>query len=105
MEPPEFLVAVSAILALFVGLPWLILHYVTKWKQASTLTLEDENLLDELHDIARKLDGRMHSIERIILADRATGATAQTPRSLEIPSQETLARIADYPRQASRKEY
>ena len=55
---------------LFIALPWLILHYVTKWKQAKSITLEDENLLDELHDIARRLDDRMLTIERIIAADR-----------------------------------
>lgn len=55
---------------LFIGMPWVILHYVTRWKQASTLTLEDENLLDELHDIARNLDERMKSIEIIVDADR-----------------------------------
>jgi phage shock protein B len=54
---------------LFIGLPWLILHYVSKWKTAGTLTREDENLLDQLHDTARRLDDRMDTIERIISAD------------------------------------
>jgi phage shock protein B len=54
---------------LFVGFPWLILHYVTKWKQAKTLTGEDEQLLDELYDTARRLEGRLHTVERIIAAD------------------------------------
>jgi len=53
----------------FLGLPWLILHYMTKWKTAATLTREDENLLDELHDITRRLEDRMTTIERIIAAD------------------------------------
>ncbi len=54
---------------LFVGLPWLIFHYVTKWKSAGTLTREDENLLDDLYESARRLDDRMNTIERIIAAD------------------------------------
>jgi phage shock protein B len=54
---------------LFIGLPWLIFHYVTKWKTAKTLTSEDENLLDELHELARRLDDRMLTIERIIQAE------------------------------------
>jgi phage shock protein B len=58
-----------AILVLFIGLPWLIFHYVTKWKSQATLTTEDENLLDELHDLARRLDERMCSIERIMTAE------------------------------------
>lgn len=51
------------------GLPWLIFHYVTKWKQAKTLTNEDEKLLDGLHDAARRLDDRLCTIERIMTAE------------------------------------
>lgn len=54
---------------LFIGLPWIVLHYVSKWKTAATLTTEDENLLDELHELARRLDERMCTIERIVQAE------------------------------------
>jgi phage shock protein B len=62
-------VAILIVGMLFIGLPWLIFHYVTRWKTAGTLTREDENLLDQLYDTARRLDDRMDSIERIIAAD------------------------------------
>lgn len=65
----EILIPVLIVGILFLGLPWLILHYVTKWKQAKTLTGEDEQLLDELYDTARRLEGRLHTVERIITAD------------------------------------
>lgn len=55
--------------AIFIGLPWLILHYVTKWKSSASLTREDENLLENVHDTARRLDDRLATIERIIAAD------------------------------------
>jgi phage shock protein B len=64
----EFL-AVPIVGMLFIGLPWLIFHYVTKWKSAATLTREDENLLDQLHDTARRLDDRLETVERILTAD------------------------------------
>lgn len=54
---------------LFIGFPWVLFHYITKWKTAKTLTSEDENLLDELHDLARRLDDRMVTIERIVQAE------------------------------------
>ncbi|MEA3029293.1 MAG: phage shock protein [Sphingomonadales bacterium] len=54
---------------LFIGFPWVLFHYITKWKTAKTLTSEDENLLDELHDLARRLDDRMLTIERIVQAE------------------------------------
>lgn len=65
----DILVPIGVVGMLFIGLPWVILHYVTKWKQAKTLTGEDENLLDELHYTARRLEDRLHTIERIIAAD------------------------------------
>ena len=71
MEKAELLIPLVAVIAIFVGMPWLILHYVTKWKQAKSITVQDEDLLDELHDIARRLDDRMQTVERIIAADRA----------------------------------
>ena len=60
---------VLAIGSIFIGLPWLILHYITKWKTGGTLTREDENLLDELYDTARRLEDRMVTIERIMAAE------------------------------------
>ena len=65
----EALIPLFGILGIFVLLPWIIFHYVTKWKTAATLTTEDENLLDELHDLARRLDERMCTVERIVQAD------------------------------------
>ena len=63
------LVGGLAIVTLFIGLPWLIFHYVTKWKSAATLTTEDEKLLDEMHEMARRLDDRLQTIERIMTAE------------------------------------
>jgi phage shock protein B len=58
-----------AIVTLFIGLPWVIMHYVTRWKTAATLTSGDEALLEELHDLARRLDERMCTLERIMTAE------------------------------------
>ncbi|MGI8610750.1 MAG: envelope stress response membrane protein PspB [Sphingomicrobium sp.] len=65
----EFIVGGLAIVTTLIGLPWLIFHYVTKWKQTATLTQSDEKLLDELHDAARRLDDRLCTIERIMTAE------------------------------------
>ena len=54
---------------LFIGMPWLILHYTTKWKQAPKITDEDERLLDEMHLLARRLEDRLQTVERIVAAD------------------------------------
>ena len=52
--------------SLFIGLPWIILHYVTKWKTAATLTTDDEALLDELYQLARRLEDRLETVERLV---------------------------------------
>ena len=65
----EILIPIVIVGMLFIGFPWLIFHYVTKWKQAKTLTVGDEQLLDELHDMARRLDDRLCTIERIMNAE------------------------------------
>ncbi|MEM9087006.1 MAG: envelope stress response membrane protein PspB [Pseudomonadota bacterium] len=53
----------------FIGLPWLILHYVTKWKTATTITSDDEVLLEELYNLAKRLDERMDTVERLVASD------------------------------------
>ncbi|CAN5303986.1 envelope stress response membrane protein PspB [soil metagenome] len=61
---------------LFVGMPWIILHYVTKWKQSPKITNEDEKLLDELYSLARRLEDRLGTVERIIAADNPDWRTS-----------------------------
>jgi len=63
------LIPVVGIVVPLLGLPWLILHYVTKWKQAPKITVEDENLLDEMFNLARRLEDRLNTVERIVAAD------------------------------------
>lgn len=57
------------VLAGFIGVPWVILHYITKWKTAATITTDDENLLEELYGLARRLDERMDTVERLVASD------------------------------------
>ncbi len=98
-----------AIAAIFIGLPWLIFHYITKWKQSATLTLPDEKLLDDLYDAARRLDERMCSIERIIEAENpdwrqhclpgTTGASERAaPRALLEELDELEERMSRLPK-------
>ncbi|TFI59322.1 envelope stress response membrane protein PspB [Sphingomonas parva] len=65
----DIIVPIVIVPILFIGLPWLIFHYITRWKSQATLTREDEQLLDELHEMARRLDDRLCSIERIMNAE------------------------------------
>ena len=75
---------IMAIGCIFIGLPWLFLHYMTKWKQAKTLTVDDERLLDDMHDTARRLEDRLITIERIMTADNP-GWKEGSVRQLDAP--------------------
>lgn len=87
----DILVPLIAITTLFLGLPWLIFHYITKWKQAPRITQEDERLLDEMHMLARRLEERLNTVERIVAADNPdfkpglTGPTPEWKPSLSAP--------------------
>ena len=70
-----------AIITLFIGLPWLVFHYITKWKTAATLSGSDEKLLEELHDAARRLDDRLCTIERIMTAENPAWRQQCLPES------------------------
>jgi len=63
------LIAVMIVATLFIGLPWVILHYMTKWKTAATITTDDEVLLEELYNLAKRLDQRMETVERLVASD------------------------------------
>ena len=73
---------------LFIGLPWLIFHYITKWKTAATLSGSDEKLLDELHEMARRLDDRLCTIERIMTAENPEWRQTCLPDSTDTLSDE-----------------
>lgn len=87
-----------AIVAIFIALPWLVFHYVTKWKSQGSLTGEDEKLMDELHDMARRLDDRVATIERIMTAENpGWRQMAADPASIGIEDNSLARRMANEP--------
>lgn len=57
---------------LFIGLPWVILHYITRWKTSGGgITSDDEALLEELYALSKRLDDRMDTVERLVAHDHA----------------------------------
>ena len=72
---------------IFLGLPWIIMHYVTKWKTAATITKDDEVLLEELYQLAKRLDERMDTVERLVSADNPEFKPARIQADREIDNQ------------------
>ncbi len=73
---------------LFVALPWIILHYLTRWKTAATLTTGDESLLEELYQVAKRLDERMDTVERLVAADNPEYRPARLMHDRETDNQQ-----------------
>ncbi len=56
-----------ALVALLVMAPLaIILHYVTRWKQSGVLSGADEKLLQDLWDIAQRMESRVNTLETIL---------------------------------------
>lgn len=80
--------ALIAIPVMFIALPWLIMHYITKWKTAATITTDDEMLLEELYNLAKRLDERMDTVERLVASDNPDFRPARLVSNLEADNQQ-----------------
>ena len=73
--------------AIFLGLPWIIMHYITKWKTAATITTDDEHLLEELYNLAKRLDERMDTVERLVATDSPDFKPARLVHDKDVDNQ------------------
>lgn len=69
MEGGEVLVGILAVLVLFIGLPWLVLHYITQWRKTGSLTPDDEHMLEDVWRSARRMERRIEALEAILDAE------------------------------------
>ena len=73
--------------AIVLGLPWIIFHYITKWKTAATITTDDEVLLEELYSLAKRLDERMDTVERLVASDNPDFKPARLIHDREVDNE------------------
>lgn len=83
----DVLVPLFGILGIFIAMPWIIFHYITKWKTAATLTTDDEALLEELYQLARRLDERMDTVERLVASDNPDFKPARIRQDHEVDNE------------------
>ncbi|MCP1728295.1 phage shock protein B [Natronospira proteinivora] len=58
---------VLAIVFITIVVPlWLLLHYITRWRQSRGLSREDEHMLEELWESAGRMEERIETLERIL---------------------------------------
>ncbi len=79
---------VFAIVAIFIALPWIVFHYITKWKTAASITTDDEALLEELYNLAKRLDERMDTVERLVASDNPDFRPARLVHDSETDNQQ-----------------
>jgi phage shock protein B len=60
-----------AIVSLFVILPWMILHYISKARSNRNLSEDDERMLEDLWRSARTMERRIETLERLVEPDAA----------------------------------
>ncbi len=77
-----------AVIVVLLGIPWIVLHYITKWKTAATITNDDEVLLDELYQLAKRLDDRMDTVERLVASDNPEYKPARLLHDREADNQQ-----------------
>jgi phage shock protein B len=56
---------------------WIVAHYLTRWRRSRKLSADDERSLGELYESARRMEGRIAALERVLDAE-APGWRART---------------------------
>ena len=63
----NFFLFVLGILALTIVAPlWIAFHYVTQWRSQRGLSPEDERMLADLWASAKRMEGRIANLEKIV---------------------------------------
>ena len=66
----ESLAGLALILTLLILLPlYIVMHFITKWKQSREISRDDEQMLEDLWQFSERLDERLETLERILEDD------------------------------------
>ena len=58
---------ILATIFLVICLPLIIvMHYVTKWRQGREISGDDEQMLEDLWQLAQRIEDRIETLERIL---------------------------------------
>lgn len=60
------LIAIIAVVSIFVILPGMILHYVSQWRRQKTLQPDDERMLEDLWRSAKAMERRLATLEALL---------------------------------------
>lgn len=61
------LLTIALIVFLLIPAPlFIVLHFITKWKQSREISSGDEKMLEELWQLSQRLERRLESLETIL---------------------------------------
>lgn len=64
MNEGPFIITIVAIVC--IGMPAMIMHYITEWRKTKSFTTDDERLVDDLWKTAQRLERRVDALETIL---------------------------------------
>lgn len=63
----ENLLSIALIVFLLIPAPlFIVLYFITRWKQSREISGGDENMLEDLWQMARRFEERLESLETIL---------------------------------------
>ena len=63
----EDLLSLALVLFLSIALPiYIVMHFVTRWKQSREYSRDDEQMLEDLWLLSQRLEDRLETLERIL---------------------------------------
>ncbi|MEM7639582.1 MAG: envelope stress response membrane protein PspB [Pseudomonadota bacterium] len=77
----EFIIAVIAIVAIFIVFPGMVFHYITLWRKQKTLMPDDERMLEDLWRSARAIERRIETVEELLDAQGDEEPSTRRPLS------------------------
>jgi len=77
----ESIIALMAILSIFVILPGMTFHYISQWRRQKTLQPDDERMMEDLWRSAKAMERRLATLEALLdQSDDYTRERASPPR-------------------------
>jgi len=72
------LATLTVVLFLTIVAPlFIVLHFVTKWKQGREISGDDEQMLEDLYLLSQRLEERLDTLERILDDDKTEWRSKQ----------------------------
>lgn len=81
----EFIIALVAVVSIFIVFPGMVFHYITLWRKQKTLLPDDERMLEDLWRSAKAMERRIETMEALMEAgeDEPAPAPRRRPRTTD----------------------